>query len=295
MPKNFSRLLVSMLFIILTTNSLFSSSLENILQQAAAHSPQMQRYELNKKNTELAVSISDTDDQLGIEVTTGNVTAQYDPIKNAYVFNTSGIEAAFTLPDDGKTTLTVGTGAVAYTPSGNMYSLAPKVSATHTITYGETGDNRSTLLSRQNLMLAGFTYENNVVSFENSVYNQIIALLNNEKSQKASEKQLADLQKEIDDALSLKTLSKESLFLSEPDECSAESEKFSCQSQQQPFAADAAVHVAYRTHLGGGLFHSCTEACLYNQSKRQYQCIAQIFGFRSCLRRSEDRQGSFYQ
>lgn len=211
MSKNLTRHLVSMLFIALVSSPLFSTTLETILQQASVSSPQMQSFALNKKNTELAVSISDTDDELGIEVTSGNVTAMYDDAKNAYIFNTSGIEATFTLPDDGDTTITVGTGAVAYTPNGDIYSLAPGISSTHTFTYGETGDNRSSLLSKQNLVLAGFTYENNVISFENSVYQQIIALLTNEKSQKATEKQLSDLEKEVSDALSLKTLSKESL------------------------------------------------------------------------------------
>ncbi|MDD3904631.1 MAG: hypothetical protein PHO09_13205, partial [Sphaerochaeta sp.] len=120
MSKNLTRHLVSMLFIALVSSPLFSTTLETILQQASVSSPQMQSFALNKKNTELAVSISDTDDELGIEVTSGNVTAMYDDAKNAYIFNTSGIEATFTLPDDGDTTITVGTGAVAYTPNGDM-------------------------------------------------------------------------------------------------------------------------------------------------------------------------------
>ena len=211
MQKNYAMALTSLLVITLGAAPLSSASLSEIVQKALASSSQVQSYRLIKSNTELAVSINDTEDQLGIEVKSGEVSTTYDNDLNGYIFGTSDASVKFTLPDEGKTSITVGTGSTQFIPSNAGYSFSPYVAAGHTITYGETGDGRSSLLSKQNSLLGKYTYDSNVTSFQSSLFEQVISLLTTEKSIKETEKKIADLRTEIENALKLKTMDEKSL------------------------------------------------------------------------------------
>jgi hypothetical protein len=210
MQKNFARGLV-LLLLVVGVNPLFSASLEDIIKNSLEQSSQMQSYQILKQNTALTVSIDDSDDELGIEVKSGDVYTTYDTTNDGYEFGTDDSSVTFTLPNDEKTTITVGTGSTSLFPSLSGYSISPYVSAGHTITYGETGDNRSALLSKETLLLGDHTYATNVLSFKTSLYQQIISLLTTEKSISETKKQIDDTQTEIDNALKLRTLDENSL------------------------------------------------------------------------------------
>ncbi|MDT4761890.1 TolC family protein [Sphaerochaeta sp. PS] len=207
--------LAILLVLVLYPLSLFSASLDEIIQSAYASSDEMKRYELDKRNAELAVSIGEAKDELGIEVSSGNVTAEYQPDYNAYVFNTSGPEATFTLPNDGKTAIKVGTGSIAYSPDGNVFSLKPSASVSHSILLGDSSDNRSSLLNKQNKLLGTYSYQSNLIQFENSIINQISSLLTNQKSINETMKNIVIQQKAMSDALALKTVGKDSVAYQE--------------------------------------------------------------------------------
>ena len=205
----------TLVLLVLIPFSLTSASLDEIIKTAYSSSEEMKRYELDRKNAALNVSIGEAEDELGISVSSGDVSAEFQPSAGNYQFGTTGTKATFTLPNDGKTAITVGTGAVAYTPNGNYYALEPTVSATHSISYGENSDNRSTLLNKQSALLGTYTYQSNLIQFENSILNQINSLLTNQMSINESLKSIVIQKKGMSDALALKTLSKDSVAYKE--------------------------------------------------------------------------------
>lgn len=214
--RNTHMAFLAILFVlVLYPLSLFSASLDEIIQSAYASSDEMKRYELDRRNAELAVSIGEAKDELGIEVSSGNVTAVYDPATDQYIFGTTGTQAIFTLPDDGKTTIKVGTGSVSYIPNSSKYSLEPTVSASHSILLGDSSDNRSSLLNKQNKLLGTYSYQSNLIQFENSIINQISSLLTNQKSINETMKNIVIQQKAMSDALALKTVGKDSVAYQE--------------------------------------------------------------------------------
>ena len=210
MRINYLAPVATLILLALIPFSLTSASLDEIIKTAYASSEEMKRYELDKKNAELTVSIGEAEEELGISVTSGDVSAEFKPSGN-YEFGTTGTKATFTLPNDGKTSITVGTGAVSYTANSSTYAVNPSVSAAHSILYGEDSDNRLTLLNKQSALLGTYTYQSNLIQFENSILNQIQSLLNNEMSINETMKSIVIQEKGMSDALALKTLSKDSV------------------------------------------------------------------------------------
>lgn len=203
--------MVLCLVLIIGTTSAFSQSLEDIVSRALGESTQMQDLEITKNNALLTQSISQAEDDVGITVSSGEVSATYDPSVNAYQFRTSGVGASFVLPDDGNTTLGVTTGLLTYQASGSTYAINPTISASHTLTYGYTTDNRESLANRQTEVLATSSYESSKLNYTNTIYKQISSLLENEKSIKQTEKQIEDLRLDLEQNLSLKLIREGSL------------------------------------------------------------------------------------
>nr|WP_319520832.1 hypothetical protein [uncultured Sphaerochaeta sp.] len=203
--------MVLCLVLIIGTTSAFSQSLEDIVSRALGESTQMQDLEITKNNALLTQSITQAEDEVGITVSSGEVSATYDPSANAYQFMTTGMGASFLLPNDGETTITVSTGTMRYLPNGSAFAISPKVSANHTLTYGYTTDNRESLANRQTEVLATSSYESSKLNFTNSIYKQVSSLLENEKSIKQTEKQIADLRLDLEQNLSLKLIREGSL------------------------------------------------------------------------------------
>lgn len=204
--------MVLCLVLIIGTTSAFSQSLEDIVSRALGESTQMQDLEITKNNALLTQSISQAEDDVGITVSSGEVSATYNPASSAYEFeNLGGVSASFLLPDDGETTISVSTGPMGYLPNGSAFAISPKVSASHTLTYGYTTDNRESLANRQTEVLATSSYESSKLNYTNTIYKQISSLLENEKSIKQTEKQIEDLRLDLEQNLSLKLIREGSL------------------------------------------------------------------------------------
>lgn len=203
--------MVLCLVLIIGTTSAFSQSLEDIVSRALGESTQMQDLEITKNNALLTQSISQAEDDVGITVSSGEISATYDSTANAYIFRTNGMGASFLLPDDGNTTIGVTTGVLTYQASGSTYAINPTISASHTLTYGYTTDNRESLANRQTEVLATSSYESSKLTFANTIYKQISSLLENEKSIKQTEKQITDLRLDLEQNLSLKLIREGSL------------------------------------------------------------------------------------
>lgn len=203
------RRLAVLCLVLAATVPLTAIPLQDLITQALAESSNMKDLEYSKQKALLTVGLNQVEDELGIAVGSGEVTATYN--SGNYVFSTSGTNVAFTLPNDGKTTINVSTGAMDIDAPYSNFSISPSVSASHTLTYGYTADNQKSLLNRQTEVLALSTYESSKLNFTTSLYSQIDSLLENEKSIKQTEKDLADLQTSLQQNLSLKLIRSDSL------------------------------------------------------------------------------------
>lgn len=205
------RRLAVLCLVLSTTVPLMALPLGDLISQALAKSTSMQNLEYSKQKALLTVGLNQVEDELGIAVSSGEVTATYSDSTNSYIFNTSGVNTTFTLPNDGKTTINVSSGAIGLDAPYSYYSISPSVSASHTLTYGYTADNRKNLLNRQTEVLALSSYESSKLTFTTNLYTQIDSLLENEKSIKQTEKELSDLRTSLEQNLSLKLIRQESL------------------------------------------------------------------------------------
>lgn len=203
------RRLAVLCLVLAATVPLTAIPLQDLITQALAESTNMKDLEYSKQKALLTVGLNQVEDELGIAVGSGEVTATYN--SGNYVFSTSGTNVAFTLPNDGKTTINVSTGAMGVDAPYSYSSISPSVSASHTLTYGYTADNQKSLLNRQTEVLALSTYDSSKLNFTTSLYSQIDSLLENEKSIKQTEKDLADLQTSLQQNLSLKLIRSDSL------------------------------------------------------------------------------------
>lgn len=230
MNRSTKRLGISLLLIACCAlTPLFAVELDQLMSMAKEQSPQMQAYRINRQNSEITNTLSDTKDAIGIEVSSGNTTVAYTPettvnmrdkngnivpITNPGQISTSASPSiTITLPNDGKTKISVGAGAgVDFLDTGaRSYSLSPAIGASHTFTFGETGDSRSDLLYTQNELIASQTYSTNVLNFENQVYQKISSILTLEQQLRSTQKNIDDLQTSMDNAIKLGTTSKDSV------------------------------------------------------------------------------------
>lgn len=208
-------LVFTLVLLVLIPFSLSSASLDEIITKAKGSSEEVKRYGLDKKNTDYAVDIRNVEKELGINVSSGDLSAEFDLDAGEHTLGTTGTRATFTLPNDGSTAITVSTGPVSYTTSSNYYAFNPSLSASHTILYGMNKDNRLDLLNKQSKLLSTYTYTSSIIQFENSILNQIKALLTNEKSISETLKTIVIQQKGMNDALALRSVSKDSVAYQE--------------------------------------------------------------------------------
>jgi len=211
MHKHNQRRLAVLCLVLAIAVPLTALPLQDLITQALAKSTNMQDLEYSKQQTLLTVGLNQVEDELGIAITSGEVTATYNDTAGAYDFSTTGAKATFSLPNDGKTAITVSTGAMGIDAPYSYSSISPSVSASHTLTCGYTADNQKTLLNRQTEVLALSTYESSKLNFTTSLYSQIDSLLENEKSIKQTEKDLADLKTSLQQNLTLQLIRSGSL------------------------------------------------------------------------------------
>ncbi|NCC64826.1 MAG: hypothetical protein EOM15_09250, partial [Spirochaetia bacterium] len=202
------RLLFLVLLLFCLTVPIFAVPLQTLVDTALSQSSRMRDLELSKQNALLSMRADQAKEEVGITITTGNVTADFD---GSTTFSTSGATASFVLPNEGKTTIQVSTGSAEIDAPYTTYLVDPALSLSHTFTYGYTTDNRKSLLDRQTEILAITTYESSKLSFITNLYTQIGDLLKNEKSIKTTEKEIEDLQRTLEQNLALRVIREDGL------------------------------------------------------------------------------------
>ena len=71
-------LVVTLALLVLIPFSLSSASLDEIITKAKGSSEEVKRYGLDKKNTDYAVDIRNVEKELGINVSSGDLSAEFD-------------------------------------------------------------------------------------------------------------------------------------------------------------------------------------------------------------------------
>ena len=205
------RTLAVMIVASLITLPLAALPLTAIVERALTESARMQDLELTKRDTLLRIGLTQAEDGVGIAVS-GDLTTTVDFAAPSATLRSSGINATVVLPNDGKTSIQVSTGALSYAPSSSNYSVSPSVRASHTITYGLTTDNRKSLNNRQTEIMATSTYDSSRVNYTTSLYTQIATILDNEKNIKKTTKELADSKRTLEQNLTLNLVREGSLI-----------------------------------------------------------------------------------
>ncbi|MEA4865685.1 MAG: hypothetical protein VB088_09855 [Sphaerochaeta sp.] len=211
------RRLAVLCLVLAATVPLTAIPLQDLLTQALAESTNMKDLEYSKQKALLTVGLNQVEDELGIAISATNIETEYDAATNAYILSAGsvqtggGLQATFVLPNDEQTSIVVSTGTMRTNLKTGANSVNPELGVSHTLTYGYTADNQKSLLNRQTEVLALSTYDSSKLNFTTSLYSQINSLLENEKSIKQTEKDLADLQTSLQQNLSLKLIRSDSL------------------------------------------------------------------------------------
>lgn len=211
MRLRYVRRLILISLALLLMLPVYSLPLQTLVEQAFAQSTRMQNLELQKRDALLTLSRSEAKEEVGITLSSGDVSATYVESSNAYTYGTTGTEASFVLPNDGKTTISVGANTLSWTPSTSAYTIAPSAAVAHTITYGYTDDNRKTLSNKSSELAALSTYASSRLSFNKSLYALVEGLLTNEMNLRNVEKSYADQTLSLEQNLQLKLIREDGL------------------------------------------------------------------------------------
>ena len=200
--------------------SVFSVSLDEIIDGAKALSPTYQNILLSYENALINVRSLERDDKIGVSVS-ATVNPLYEeaavrnPITGSLVSEEKkGINASstasVTLPNDGKTTISAGVGVTTLYDSSST-STTLSLDASHTFDF--TGYSSS---ASDDLTLANTKYSTELskaqaeLNFEKSVISTVSAILSYEKNIKKAEKSLEDQKTLVNKMDTLGTYSKTS-------------------------------------------------------------------------------------
>lgn len=200
--------------------------LDDLLRQAEQNSSSMKNLEITRSNILLQQAASKIDDGVKVSVNSGELeySNQIDTKNNWDVsrqrISLSDSSVEVTLPNDGKTAFSFSVDPFSYSQAGSSWNYLedPSLSVSHTFTYGKTQDSLKDLTTRQTEMMAQSSYESTKLTFANTLYSQIGALLNNEKSIKSTTQKLTDAKKELSDKLILGQVKKGSLVYQAQDQ-----------------------------------------------------------------------------
>ena len=200
--------------------------LDDLLWQAEQNSSSMRNLEITRSNVLLQQAATKIDDEVKVSVNSGELkyTNPIDTKNNWNVsrqrISLSGSSVEVTLPNDGKTAFSFSVDPFSYSQAGSSWNYLedPSLSVSHTITYGRTQDSLKDLNTRQTEMMAQSSYESAKLTFANTLYSQVGALVNNEKSIKSTMQKLADAKKELSDKLILGQVKKGSLVYQAQDQ-----------------------------------------------------------------------------
>mgnify|MGYP001314967350 CR=1 FL=1 len=187
-----------------------TETLSSIMEKAKGNSSQPESYRLALENTTLTQQITDAEEKVSVEVDSGTFSTTWENMSSpSYQVNGTSVTVTIPHKEDGDTVIE---GSVSYNKTSATDILTPSLSFSHTFEYGYNGDERKKILNAQaNLATANNAYQTNLLTFENSLYSEISSLITSEKNILVTTHAIETAQKEIDDAIALRTLDKTSL------------------------------------------------------------------------------------
>ena len=211
MKKAFLVIVVSLFAL----SSVFSVSLDEIINGAKELSPTYQNVILSYENSLINIRSLERKDKVGVSVSASvNPLYEENSLLGGSVETKKGINtsstATLTLPNDGKTTISGGVGVKTFY-DGSSTTTSLSLDASHTFDFtgysSSTTDDLTLATTKYSTELSKATSE---LNFEKSVINTVSAILSYEKNIKKAQKSVDDQKSIIEKMETLGTYSKSS-------------------------------------------------------------------------------------
>ena len=211
MKKAFLVIVVSLFAL----SSVFSVSLDEIINGAKELSPTYQNVILSYENSLINIRSLERKDKVGVSVSASvNPLYEENSLLGGSVETKKGINtsstATITLPNDGKTTISGGVGVKTFY-DGSSTTTSLSLDASHTFDFtgysSSTTDDLTLATTKYSTELSKATSE---LNFEKSVINTVSAILSYEKNIKKAQKSVDDQKSIVEKMETLGTYSKSS-------------------------------------------------------------------------------------
>jgi len=185
-------------------------SLDAVMAQAKKQSSTMQLLELNKQQNEITLGLGDAQATVSVKVASdiSYRDALYATSKEASISGSPTL--TLVLPNEGDTQIAVELGSLSKSLTSTKWMVDPSVNVSHTLSFGNTGDTLDDLKVAKQQLEVQQSYTKGVYNFENSVYQKMQDLLGYEKSILSSQKDILAQKTKMDNALALRTTTRDS-------------------------------------------------------------------------------------
>lgn len=195
--------------IVLTMASLvlYATPYNEIIKKAKEESKSVQNAELSYLNSKLTLEKSELKDEVQISV---NANAQVSPDLNVNPTLT------VVLPNDGSTTIKVSSPTSLKYDDTTIYSVSPSVDVMHTFDLtGYDKDIITNLSNSRSALSSEYTYQNTLLSFENSCISTLKSIVNLEKNIENQKYSIQKSEKNLNDKLTLGQITTSSIAYSQ--------------------------------------------------------------------------------
>ncbi|MGN0907919.1 MAG: TolC family protein [Bullifex sp.] len=186
---------VLVMTLLMTAMTLCAAPYSDILEGAKANSITLKNAEISYRNSQITVEKNELKDEVAVTV---SGIAKVSPS----LAITPSVKVV--LPNDGATTIEA---SVPYTldyDDTSLYSASPSLKVSHVFDLsGYDKDVLSALSNSKSLLSSEYSYQNTILTFENSVLNSIRTLLSTEKSLASQSFNLEESEKSLNDKVTL--------------------------------------------------------------------------------------------
>jgi hypothetical protein len=198
--------IISILLVVLPLGAV---SLEELMALAKDQSSTIQTLALRKEQSDITLGINDLTEGLGIQVSSGLTFTELPVFGTEWTLSATPT-VVLTLPNEGKTKITISVKSLAKSLESVAWSATPAVDVSHTFSFGGIGDTLTDLNTAKQRLEIDKGYQQGIYTFENSVYGKIQEILGYEKSILSSEREIEKQKQNMANALTLRTTTKES-------------------------------------------------------------------------------------
>lgn len=193
---------------LLLASPLVASDLSSIIRQAKENSSRIQMIELNKANNDISISMSDIEDTMGWQIS-GDV--RYIDPDSSVTLTRNMVEITpsltLTFPNSGATSITIEASPIQSSLDGSGdWRVAPKASLSHSFRFGDNGDILNDLRYARGRITYDYQYRKSLLEFESSIYQKIAEMLSYEKNLLEIERDLLIQRTQLENALTLRTI-----------------------------------------------------------------------------------------